>query len=34
MAERCAMAGAKVKEDGRLYKVALPAALGGSWLLA
>ena len=34
MAERCAMAGAKVKEDGRLYRVALPAALGGSWLLA
>jgi len=34
MAERCAMAGAQVKEDGRRYKVALPAALGGSWLLA
>jgi hypothetical protein len=33
MAERCATAGAKVKEDGRLYRVALPAALGGSWLL-
>lgn len=34
MAERCAMAGAKVKEDGRRYKVALPGALGGNWLLA
>lgn len=34
LAERCASAGARVKADGRRYKVALPAALGGSWLLA
>lgn len=34
MAERCAMAGAKVREDGKRYQVALPAALGGTWLLA
>jgi hypothetical protein len=32
MAERCAMAGARVKEEGRRYAVALPAALGGNWI--
>ena len=34
MAERCAMAGARVKEDGGRYAVRLPAALGGTWLLS
>ncbi|MGQ0545996.1 MAG: VOC family protein [Betaproteobacteria bacterium] len=34
MAERCARAGAKVKEDGRRYAVTLPGALGGTWLLS
>jgi hypothetical protein len=33
MAERCARAGARVKEDGRRYSVALPAVLGGAWRL-
>jgi hypothetical protein len=33
MAERCARAGARVKEDGRRYAIALPAALGGTWVL-
>ena len=34
MAEQCAKAGAKVKEEGRRFAVRLPAALGGTWLLA
>jgi hypothetical protein len=33
MAERCAMAGAKVRAKGRQYSVALPPALGGTWIL-
>ena len=33
MAERCVSAGAKVKEKGRRYSVALPPALGGTWIL-
>jgi len=33
LAERCAKAGAKVKRRGKRYAVALPAALGGTWLL-
>lgn len=33
MAERCAKAGAKVEEKGRQYSVALPPALGGTWIL-
>jgi hypothetical protein len=34
MAGRCEKAGLKVREKGREYSVALPAALGGSWILA
>jgi hypothetical protein len=33
LAERCAKAGAKVKRRGKRYSVALPAALGGNWIL-
>jgi hypothetical protein len=33
MAERCAGAGAKVEKKGRQYSVALPPALGGTWIL-
>jgi hypothetical protein len=33
MARRCEKAGLKVREKGREYSVALPAALGGSWIL-
>jgi catechol 2,3-dioxygenase-like lactoylglutathione lyase family enzyme len=33
MAERCARAGAVVKEDGKRFGIALPRALGGNWLL-
>jgi hypothetical protein len=34
MAERCARAGAKVKEKGKDFAVALPGALGGTLLLS
>ena len=33
LAERCKKAGLKVKKKGRDYVVALPPALGGSWIL-
>jgi hypothetical protein len=33
LAERCAKAGAKVRRRGKRYSVALPAALGGNWIL-
>jgi hypothetical protein len=34
MAQRCEKAGLKVRKKGRRYSVALPAALGGNWILA
>ncbi len=33
LAERCVRAGAKVQKKGRQYSVALPPALGGTWIL-
>ena len=34
LAERCRKAGMKVKKKGRDHVVALPAALGGTWVLS